>query len=380
MKEFLKKHTYAIVTTVTVLVLLGFSYQVMAFLIGLREEPEKQPPKIPIRSVTCKQVEYGPVQSPVYGNGRVVSTQDVVISTEVRGKIFEGDIPFKKGQTFRKNDVLIRIDSGNADFSLRSRKSEFLKKIAGILPDLKIDYPESYDRWYSFFQSIDMVKKLPDLPAIESSQEKIFVASRSILSDFYSIKSDEITLDKYTIIAPFDGAIEDVLVEVGAISNPGSTLARIIRTDSLELEVPIESDNTQWIEIGDVVDVTTESGSTEWTGKVVRKSKFVEPDTQSTSIFVRLTNNGKLPLFKGQYLKAVFPGKNIGDVMEIPRNAVFNFNEVFVVDNGRLAKREITIHKVNETTLVFSGLETGTELVVEPLVNTMENSRVEIIR
>jgi len=118
----------------------------------------------------------------------------------------------------------------------------------------------------------------------------------------------------------------------------------------------------------------------EWAGVVVRKSRFVEPDTQSLSVFVSLVSTNENPLYKGQYLKAVFNNKKIENVMEITRNAAFNHNEVFVVEDGKLSKKEITVHKINEKTLIFSGLDVNTELVVEPLVNAFENMKVEILR
>ena len=66
--------------------------------------------------------------------------------------------------------------------------------------------------------------------------------------------------------------------------------------------------------------------------------------------------------------------------MEIPRNAVYNNNVVFVVVDGKLAKREINILKINETTLIFSCLGENTEIVVEPLINAVENTEVQIAR
>jgi hypothetical protein len=78
------------------------------------------------------------------------------------------------------------------------------------------------------------------------------------------------------------------------------------------------------------------------------------------------------------YLKAVFPGIIVRNAMQMPRNAVFNTNEVFVVKDGRLAKAQISIYKVDEKTLIFSGLEEGMDLVVEPLVNATEDLKVEI--
>ena len=380
MIEFIKKHSHGIVTAITIAVLIGFSYQVMAYLISLKKEPDRRPPTIPVRTVIVRKYEPGRVTSPVTADGRVVSTQEINVSTEVRGKILEGDITIKKGQKFKKNDVLIRIFDGNAVNSLRSRKSAFLQKIADILPDLKVDYQESYSEWMNFFKAVDIDSDLPSLPKIKTEQEKIFVASRNILTDYYSIKSDEITLDKYTIRAPFEGTFVEVFMEVGAIANPGATLARIIRTDRLELEVPVEVANARLIDVGDETDIIAEDSTTLWKGTVVRKSGFVEAGTQSMSIFVSIGSTRKQPAFQGQYLTVVFPGRPIDGVMEIPREAVFNTNEVFIIENDKLVKQTIEIHKINEKTLLFSGLDVGTDIVVEPLVNALENSQVKTIR
>jgi len=380
MKKFWQKNNYGIISILTIIILLGFSYQVMSFLISMKQVPQSMPqPKI-TRSVLAEKINYGKIISPVFGTGRVVTTENVVVSSEVRGQILEGSIPFKKGQQFKKGAVLIKIFNGNAVLNLKSRKSAFLQRIAGILPDLKVDYPNSYSNWADFFKAIDLDEKLPEMPSVNSEQEKIFMASRNILSEYYSIKSDEITLEKYTIFAPFTGTFTDVFMEVGAIANTGATLAKIARTDKLELEVQIEISDAHWIERGNMATVSNEDESMRWEGKVVRKSDFVAQNTQSMSIFVRLTPTIDKPIFIGQYLKGVFNGKEIENAMEISRNAVFNQNEVFVVEDGKLSKREITIHKINEKTLIFNGIEEGTELVVEPLINALENTEVTIIR
>ncbi|MFC1608276.1 efflux RND transporter periplasmic adaptor subunit [Candidatus Latescibacterota bacterium] len=380
MKSVVRKYSYFIITVVTIILLLSVSYQAMMYLAGLKKQPPKRPQPVITRSVLAETVTYGAILSPVFGNGRVVSTEDLVVSSEVRGRIIVGDIPFKKGQRFKKGAVLIKIFDGNAVNNLKSRKSGFLQRIAGILPDVKVDYPDSYARWMEFFNSIDLEKDLPSLPGVSTNQEKIFLASRNILSEYYTIKSEEITLGKHTIRAPFNGTFIDVFMEAGAIANPGATLAKIVRTDKLELEVPLEVVDAQWVSVGDEVQVSSDDNSLQWTGNIVRKADFIESATQSQSVYVRLTPTGDMPMFKGQYLKAVFNGREIEGAMEIPRNAVFNHNEVFIVKDGRLAKREVNILKINEKTLIFNGLDEGAEVVTEPLINAVENTEVDIIR
>jgi hypothetical protein len=104
----------------------------------------------------------------------------------------------------------------------------------------------------------------------------------------------------------------------------------------------------------------------------------VDENTQSQEVFVKIHNHSKNKLLSGEYLTAHFPGHPIAGVMEMPRNAVFNSNEVFVVVDGRLQKRHIHIIKKNERTLIFNGLEEGEMLVVQPLINVLEGTLVEV--
>ncbi len=53
----------------------------------------------------------------------------------------------------------------------------------------------------------------------------------------------------------------------------------------------------------------------------------------------------------------MFEGVQIDDVMELPRNAVFNLDEAFVVKNGMLKKEGINIVRLNEKTLFFNGIK-----------------------
>ena len=368
-----------LIIIISMLVIIGGSYGLMTYFASLKKTQEQRPPEKQKRYVKAEPIIYSDVEVLVSTTGRLASQQYVDISSEVQGKILAGNVRFKKGQSFKKGDLLIRIYDKEAGLNLQSRKSRFLTSIANILPDFKIDYPHSYETWVDFFESIDITKNLPDLPEISSNPEKIFLSSRNILSDYYTIRSEEERFRKHYIYAPFNGSFTQVLMEVGAIANPGSRLATIIQTDKLELEVPVEVDDIQWVSIGDPVKVTTEDETGEWTGKVVRKADFVDPATQSISVFISLNSSRDNPLYQGQYLRAYFQGKVIKNSMEISRSAVFNRDQVFIIVDGKLQKEQIYIEKVSEEKLVFNSVNEGTMLVIEPLINAIENTSVEIL-
>ncbi len=45
-----------------------------------------------------------------------------------------------------------------------------------------------------------------------------------------------------------------------------------------------------------------------------------------------------------------------------------------------MKENNVDILKINETTVIFSGLPAGTDLVVEPLVNGKEGVNAEILK
>jgi len=174
---------------------------------------------------------------------------------------------------------------------------------------MKIDFPESYNKWINFFNSINIDKPLPGMPDIDSDKEKVFLASRNILNDYFTIQSAQIRLSKYNIYAPFVGTFTNVMMEVGSVVNPGSRIATMIKTDKMELEVPVRIGDIYWVNIGDDVVASTQDGLLSWNGKVVRKSDYVDPNSQSITVFVAIEPTKSKPLYQGQYLKAVFSEK-----------------------------------------------------------------------
>ena len=367
-----------IIIAVAVVALLGGSFAAMKTLAGMKEEPTKHAAKEVKRFVSVQPVAYQTLTTELKTSGRVVSGRFIDLSAEVSGKVLAGDVPIKKGQQFGKGDILARIYKREAELGLQSRKSRFMNSIANILPDFKIDYPNSYTEWHEFFNSISIEKPLPELPGASSDKEKIYLAGRNILSDYYTILSEQERLTKYTIRAPFTGTYTEVFLEPGSVANPGSRLGRIIRTDYHELEVPVSSSDEVWIKIGAKLKVVSGENNNSWTARVARKSKYIDAKTQALSVFIKLDPSRDAPIYQGQYLTAVFDNIEVEAAMQIPRKAVYNTNEVFYVEDNRLRKAEVKVLKINETDLIFNGLPEGTQLVVEPLVSAVENMKVYV--
>ncbi|MEN8118033.1 MAG: HlyD family efflux transporter periplasmic adaptor subunit [Bacteroidota bacterium] len=364
---------------VALIVLLGGSAALSQLFVSMKPEPPRRPQMEMKRFVKAETVKYSEITSSLSREGRAVSGSEVTLVSEASGKIEKGAVALRKGTSFKKGQLLAEIYKDEIELALKARKSRFLTTMTSLLPDIKVDFPEQLETYTLFFNSIDIDELLPELPEVKDEKLRIFLASRNVLSEYYGIRQDEKRLSRHSLYAPFNGTFTQVNFEVGGYVNMGGQIAKMIRTDHVEIEVPVPNDNSKWIKVGDKVQVYSNGQSNVKPGVVVRKADFISPSTQSRSIFVKVKSSADDELLTGEYKVVEFPGQKINAAMEISRSAVFNSNEVFTVVDGRLKKCEINIIKVNENTLIFNGLPEGKKIVVEPLINVKENSPVGIV-
>ncbi len=271
------------------LVSFGASY----FFSSLKEEPEAKKQVKVKKYVKTTPVVYGDIKTTINAYGRVQAAQHLDLLSEVAGRMYQGQVRLKAGESFKKGTLLFFVDDTEASLNLKSQKSNFLRDIAAILPDSKVDFKDNFDAWSKYFSSIDIDKDLPSLPEVKSEKEKTFLATKGIYSTFYTIKSAESRLKKHRYYAPFDGSITEVVMESGAFINPGTRIGRIMKTNALELKVSVETRDVAWIQTGTLAAIWSDDTQQEFGGEVVRISDFVNQNTQSVDVFLRISPKGK---------------------------------------------------------------------------------------
>lgn len=326
--------------------------------------------------VKTQTVNNKPQKAFVKYHGRVLSFDKISLSSEVSGKILAGEVLLKEGQCFEKGDVLVRIYSEDYRASMKSAKSSFLRSLSSVLPDISVDFPEEFEKWKSFFAAIDIDGKLPELPAVNSEQEKIFLASRGLMTEYYSLQQQEIQLKKYTLYAPFNGCFKSVYSETGSITNMGGQIASLIRTDKLEIVVPVKSNDIQYIKIGDEVELYSNNGRKEF-GTVNRIANFIDPGTQSVNVYVDYYPNEKKSFKEGEYLEVAFTDNTPILGLLIPREALMADNKVYTLDNNSLKTKKVSVERELDDYVIISGLEDGSVIVTESMIDTYDGMKVK---
>ncbi len=359
-----------------VLILAG-AVLLTILLMKSRPEAQKQQKQQSSLHVEGQKVVNEPIKSAISHSGRISSYETVMLSAEVNGRILQGNIAFKEGERFHKGDLLIRIYDDDIKASLAASKSNFLQRLSGVLPDIKIDLPNEYHKWNSLFYLINVDEPLPSLPEMHTEKEQVFMSSKGVLSEYYSIRSLEINLDKYKIIAPFDGAFKDVQRQAGAVAGVGAVLATIVRTDRLEIIVPVPPEDAKWIEPHIPVTITGENNYSA-SGTVSRIADFVDEKTQTVKIYIKYISNGKQAFKIGEYALATFDIDKRVKGVKIPREALIDGEKVYVTKNNRLLLQKVTLERKLNDHAIISGLDDGTIVVTESLVDVSEGDKVII--
>lgn len=308
-------------------------------------------------------------------SGNLVAKTQVDIFSEVMGVFEKSDHAFKPGTRYKKGDVLMSINSDEIKANLRSQKSGLVNQISLLLPDLKLDYPEAFDKWNTYVNEFDIRQRLQPLPTSTSEREKLFIIGKGLQSTYYNIENLETRLNKHIIRAPFNGVLTDVNINPGAVVRNGQKLAGFISTAVYEMEVNINVTYLDLLKIGKKVQLHNLEQTKQWTGRVTRINGTIDQSTQTIKVYIDVSGRD---LREGQYLEADLEVKNLANTYEIDRKLLFEDNKVYVVLDTVLSVVSVNPLFYNETTVVVSGLEDGTQILAAAVPGAHEGMKVTI--
>jgi len=341
----LNKSTWIKIASTAGVILIGFL--VMSSL-GSTEKHSKHrevPPEV--RLVETESVNFGDIVLEIEGNGVIQSQRTLNFVSEATGIVLFAKNDLKDGTFVGEGETILEVDSREVENTLFTLRSGFMNAIAIVLPDIKIEDAESYDKWYNYFINLDIHKPTPELPEISNSQEKIKLSGREIFSKYYAVKNQEILLSKYRIVAPFSGYLKSQGIIEGSFVAKGQQLFYLSDAKNVEIVVPLLVDEVNLINFSKAPTVKIYSDKNEEDilyGKIYRKETNLNRNSQTLNVYVTFSNNSLNPYFlPGNYVSLIINGKKFYDVAQIPRYVIDNEQFVPTMENGKLARQKVDV-------------------------------------
>ncbi|MEO9532633.1 MAG: HlyD family efflux transporter periplasmic adaptor subunit [Crocinitomicaceae bacterium] len=342
------------------------------------EEDKKE--EVFIQDLKGMEIKNELAQFEVAAYGTISSFQSVDVSSEVQGKLILGSKDLKVGNSFRKGELMFRVNDTEARYNIRSRKSGFITLIAQMLPDIKSDFPAEFDKWNDYVASIKLNESLPILPAWGDTKEKIFISTRNILTEYFAIKSMEEQLQKFTYYAPFNGVITEAYISEHAVVNPGSRIIKYVANGDFELAASVPTSQMDELKVGTTAKIYTTTGEEKGIGKVVRISDVINKMTQSADVFIKPTAYEGKKFVEGEYVKVQINEQGEFNGVRVPRQAV-NDNTVYVYNkiDSTLNPKQITVLDINEIGVFVSGLDDSEVIITQEVLNYTDSTKYSVV-
>lgn len=361
-----------IITAIGLLIIAAGFFGMKKMAATEKPAPKKEARATP--SVYTQVVQNGSTPITITASGNLAARDRIEIYSEVQGIFDYSQNTFKPGVAYTNGSVLLRLNSDEHRANMRTQKSGLYNQIVALLPDLRFDYPDSYENWQQYVSTFDVNQSLPELPKPTSDSEKLYIGGKNISSSWYNIKNLEERLAKYTITAPFNGVLTEAMVDKGALIRPGQKLGSFINPSIYELEVAVNSSYVDLLKRGSTVVLENIEHTKQWKGTITRLNSLIDPNTQTVQAFIRVNGKG---LREGMYLEANLNAKNEENTFEISRKLITDDNKVYVLDGDLLKLQSIVPVYFTETTAIIRGLEDGTEILSKMLPSAYEGMQVK---
>ena len=350
------------------LVLLVGGFIIMKILFSFKAEKPKRNSQITPRIVATSVVSLGEVPAKLTTYGTLASSQPVKLISEVSGTLQAGDIAFQPAQSFKRGDLLLKVDNRQINLELNSTKSDLLTALSSLMPEIKVSSPKIFQVWQQYFDSINFDEPIGELPTTQDQRLKALLARYNIFKLYFAVQNLEIRASKHFFYAPFNGSIISTQLRDGSTAAPGSRLGELINLEKLEVEIQVPAKDIGWIHEGSPVILEPEENGIQWIGHIERIGNIIDERSQSVLAYIKLDDTGDVNPLAGVFVKADIEARMIPDAIKVSRRAVYEESYVFLINGGVFEKRPVGVaFDEGDYYIINRGLTASDTLVTELL-------------
>jgi RND family efflux transporter MFP subunit len=328
----------------------------------------------------------------VRGFGTVTPKVLVEVVPQVSGKVVYVNPEFKAGGFIRAGEKLLQIDP--RDYELAVRQAQALVADAQVNLDLeKAEAQLAPKQWEALYPNTEPTS------ALVLREPQIRQAEARLESAKAQLATAELNLERTQLSLPIDAVIMSEKVDLGQFVVTGQSIGVAYGTRSVEIELPLQDEELAWFDMpGNPVSPNGKQSSTKrtiaqvkanfagpehsWTGYVRRTTGQIDTTSRQVSVVVEVpepfkNSDSRPPLFPGMFVEVLIEGKVLKNAVAVPRDAVRNGTEVWVVEDGRLHIHPLNIVRTDKDfAYTVSGLDDGAQIVVSALDIVTEGMKV----
>jgi len=380
-------------------VLLPLAVLVISFFIARQIISGKKKVKLHAAPPVVSVVEAEPaVKSEfrvvVKSYGTVRARTESAVVPEVSGTVVEISPNFRAGGFLDKGELILGLDPRNYEIEVALKEAE-LAKASQLLLEEEARAAIALRNWERLRGERTPTPLAAREPQLMSARAE-FRAARAKLD------RAELDLERTRILAPYSGRVLEKSVDLGEYVIAGNAAARIYAVDFVEIRLPLSARELEFVDIqglgrweaaqktgealrrGPAAEIIAVHRGKEykWSARIVRSEGTIDEKSRQLFVVAEVSDPyGKKssaarsgyfsapPLKVGEFVEARIQGRLLRGVYVIPRRALREGAEVFIIKDGLLERRAVNVvWKDADNIVIDSGLKEGELVVTTPAV------------
>ena len=391
-KLFLKKHLILVVICLTVIIVVG--------LYSLQPKAKKARPKRPVPLVQIMEIAPRSEQVHIEAYGSVIPARQVVLQTEVEGRVISQHPELVPGGIIEKGDVIARIDPADYEFQVEEAKADLAE--AQYELDLELGKQVIAKHEWNLLEK-DLDPGLLTGKKLALRKPHLIQARAKLEAAKSRLAAAELALKRTKIIAPFSGIVLAEAVEPGQLVTRQTNLATLAGIEIFWVQVAVPVEYLDRLHFSNSHGETGSSArifleiegkpSVVHDGVVYKLLGDLDPQGRMARLLVTINDPLALAdkkedsvsgaggrILIGSYVKVVIDAGSLDEVFVLPRETVRPGDQLWLVDKeGRLAVREAqVVWRRTDDLLVRAEVEQGERLVVSRLQAPLPGMKVAV--
>lgn len=373
------------------LVVLAFGVAAAAGMILVSPDVTVRPP--PVQPPLVRIVKAVPqnLQLRVRTQGTVEPRTETDLIPEVPGRVTFVSPALAAGGFFEDGQLLLVIDKRDyeiavdrAEANLVRRESEARLASANLGRALKLSE-----------------RGVLSASAMDEAKNAARVADAVVRDAQATLDRAKLDLARTEIHAPFAGRVRQESVDPGQVVARGVPVAKLYAVDYAEIRLPVPDEQLAYLDVplqyrgvsGEQqrarVELTVDfaGGRHLWSGEVVRTEGEIDPQTRMVNVVARIDDPygvpdtpDKPPLAVGMFVQAEILGRQLEDVIVLPRLALRGGDRVLVVDDeSRMHFRDVEVVRTDRDVVILrSGVAPGEQICISPILEIADGMQVRV--
>ncbi|MCK4563472.1 MAG: efflux RND transporter periplasmic adaptor subunit [Verrucomicrobia bacterium] len=313
--------------------------------------------------------------------GTVAPALAITLRARVAGEIIEVAPEFIDGGSFKKGELMLKIDPVDYQLALEQKKAALAE--AEFQLKLEEGQRDIAAREWELLEAGNGASEADRELALRVPHMKYRIAKLEAAKA--ELENAELDLVRTEIRAPFNAVVVERKTDLGTQVNLQDALATLSGSDEFYVRASIPVDRLQWIECdpenGSAVTIVRNTGEVR-KGRAIRLESALEEKGRMARVLVAVKNplEGDQPLLLNEYVRMQIEGSAIEKAFHIPRLALHDDRFVWLAKKDRtLEIREVEVRWRDATdVIVTGGLANGEQLILTNLSTPVNGMKLRL--